>query len=100
MAFNRASEAMTPDLAGVSVVLEGCSAADLPLLSVKCVSFLCARAGTLSEGSRSLGHSHGHALPVSSHGHALSWSKLPPSLTRACRALNAGGMMGRHGPSR
>ena len=35
VAFNRASEDMIPDLAGVSVVLEGCSAADLPLLSVK-----------------------------------------------------------------
>ena len=54
VAFNRASEAMTPDLAGVSVVLEGCSAADLPLLSVTCVSLLRARAGALSQGSRSL----------------------------------------------
>lgn len=33
-AFETASEALVPDLAGVSVVLEGISAADLPILSV------------------------------------------------------------------
>ena len=56
VAFSRASEAMTPDLAGVSVVLEGCSAADLPHLTVTCVPPAC----TLAPRSRPPPHLLSH----------------------------------------
>ena len=93
---------MTPDLAGVSVVLEGCSAADLPLLTVTCVPLLhpCTAPPPpplppLSQGSRALGTCNGTRSIFKFHP---SYALRPRALNlKNCGHLarNTGGMMGR-----